>query len=89
MPQARGAGRGTFGRRRGSAVMTPLIRFLLVNLAGGFAIGAVAGFAFMQSNGEADLFAREPLAAAMLLWGFGASFGMGAVGTGLALLPYR
>lgn len=67
--------------------MTPLIRFLLVNMAGGFAIGLVAGFAFMHSNGDGELLFRQPLAAVMMLWGFGASFGMGAVGTGLALLP--
>lgn len=69
--------------------MAPLIRFLLVNLAGGFAIGTAAGLAFMQSNGEIDLIVREPLAAAMMLWAFAASFGMGAVGTGLALLPRK
>lgn len=69
--------------------MTRLIRFLLVNMAGGFVIGLVAGLAFMQSNGDTDLLFRQPLAAAMLLWGFAASFGMGAIGTGLALLPYE
>lgn len=68
--------------------MTPLVRFLLVNMAGGFAIGLVAGLAFIQSNAETGLFADQPLAAAMMLWAFAASFGMGAVGTGLALLPY-
>lgn len=64
--------------------MTPLVRFLIVNLAGGFAIGLIAGFAFMQSQGSAGLFTDQPLAAAMMLWAFGASFGMGAIGTGLA-----
>ena len=34
------------------------------------------------------LLAGEPLAAAMTLWGFAATFALGAVGTGLALLPY-
>ena len=66
--------------------MTPLIRFLLVNLAGGFAIGLVTGLAFIQSDGSAGLLMDQPLAAAMLLWAFGASFGMGAIGTGLSLL---
>lgn len=67
--------------------MTPLIRFLIVNLAGGFAIGVVVGVAFLRSNGIAEPFAGQPLATAMLLWSFGASFGMGAIGTALALLP--
>lgn len=66
--------------------MTRLVRFLLVNLAGGFALGLAAGFAFMQSGDNADIFVQQPLAAIMLLWGFGASFAMGAIGTGLALL---
>lgn len=66
--------------------MTQLVRFLLVNLTGGFALGLAAGFAFMQSGGNVDFFFQQPLAAIMLLWGFGASFGMGAIGTGLALL---
>lgn len=69
--------------------MTPLIRFLLVNLAGGFALGLVAGLGFIQSGGSAELLRDQPLATAMLLWSFGASFGMGAIGTGLALLPYE
>jgi hypothetical protein len=66
--------------------MTQLVRFLLVNLTGGFALGLVAGSAFIQSGDNADLFDQQPLAIVMLLWGFGASFGMGAIGTGLALL---
>lgn len=66
--------------------MTRLVRFLLINLTGGFALGLAAGFACMQSGGSADFFGRQPLAAIMLLWGFGASFAMGAIGTGLALL---
>lgn len=66
--------------------MTQLVRFLLVNLTGGFALGLAAGFAFVQSGGNADLFDQQPLATVMLLWGFGASFGVGAIGTGLALL---
>ena len=69
--------------------MTPLIRFLLANLTGGFAIGLLVGYAFMQSIGDGDLILRQPLGTAMLLWSFGASFGMGALGTGLALLPHE
>lgn len=66
--------------------MTRLVRFLLINLTGGFALGLAAGFACVQSGGNADLFGQQPLATIMLLWGFGASFAMGAIGTGLALL---
>lgn len=69
--------------------MTPLVRFLLVNVAGGFAIGLAAGLAVMHSNGETGLILDQPLAAAMTLWAFAASFAMGAVGTGLAMLPYE
>lgn len=83
------AGNGTFGVRRGSAGMTPFFRFLLVNLGGGFAIGLTAGAAFLHSGGDAGLSAGEPLAAAMVLWSFAASFAMGAIGTALALLPYQ
>ena len=69
--------------------MAPLIRFLLVNLAGGFAIGLVTGLGFMQSSGDVDLLLRQPLAAALLLWGFASSFAIGAIGTGLALFSYE
>lgn len=67
--------------------MAPLIHFLLVNLAGGFAIGLLVGLGFMQSSEIAGLLVDQPLGAAMLLWSFAASFAMGAVGTGLAFLP--
>lgn len=69
--------------------MTSLVRFLLVNVAGGFAIGLAAGLAVMYSNGETGLILDQPLASAMTLWAFAASFSMGAVGTGLAMLPYE
>lgn len=69
--------------------MTPLFHFLLINLAAGAAIGLVTGFAFIQSGAGAGLFEDEPLATAMLLWSFVASFAMGTIGTGLALLPYE
>ena len=68
--------------------MKPLFDFLGVNMGVGFMIGLVVGFAFILSNGESGLFVGEPLATVMLLWGFGATFGLGALGTGLALLPF-
>lgn len=69
--------------------MSPLFQFLLINLAGGAAIGLATGFAFIQSGAGGGLFDDQPLATAMLLWSFVASFAMGAIGTGLALLPYE
>lgn len=68
--------------------MTPLVRFLLLNFAGGFVLGLAAGCAHVALNMDAGLFAREPLFAAMVVWGFAATIGLGAVGTGLAMLPY-
>lgn len=68
--------------------MTPLIRFLLLNLAGGLMLGIVTGLAFLQASATATLLVDHPLAAGMVLWSFAASFGMGAIATGLALLPY-
>lgn len=62
-----------------------LIRFLLLNAIGGFMLGLVAGIAFIQAQMGLDLLIREPLAAGMLLWGFGASIAMGAIGTGLMM----
>ncbi len=50
---------------------------------------ADAGLAFIQLHGSPGLFTDQPLAAAMLLWAFAASFGMGAIGTGLALRAYE
>lgn len=67
--------------------MTQLVRFMLFNLTAGFLIGLVVGLAFMLASDLTHLAAQEPLAAIMLLWGFGASFGMGVLGTGLGLLP--
>ena len=66
--------------------MTRLNRFLLVNLTTGFLAGCVVALGYLQSVGELDLFTREPLAAAMVLWGFAASAGIGAAGTALCLL---
>lgn len=78
---------GTFRDGCSSSRMTQLIRFMLFNLMAGFLIGLVVGFAFMLARDLTHLPAQEPLAAIMLLWGFGASFGMGVLGTGLGLLP--
>lgn len=69
--------------------MTSLMRFLLINLAGGFLLGLGTGSAYVMLHMGLDLLFTEPLAAAMLLWGFAATFAVGAVGTGLALLPYE
>jgi len=81
--------RGTFAPCGGSAHMAPLMRFLLVNFAGGFALGLGTGFVFVILYSGLDFLANEPLAAAMMMWGFAATFAVGAVGTGLALLPYE
>ncbi len=86
MPMPEHLGLKTVPYYPGSKNMAPLIRFLLINLIGGFTIGLVVGFSFMLSNGKTELLVQEPLAAALLLWGFAASFGMGAIGTALALL---
>lgn len=69
--------------------MAPLMRFLLVNFAGGFALGLATGVVCAVLYGGVDFLLHEPLAAAMMLWGFAATFAAGAVGTGLALLPYE
>lgn len=68
--------------------MAPLVRFLLVNLLGGFSIGFVTGLSFIHLQMGAGLLVDEPIAAAMLLWNFAASFAMGAIATALALLSY-
>lgn len=69
--------------------MAPMMRFLLVNFAGGFALGLGTGFACVILYNGPGFLLHEPLAAAMMLWGFAATFAVGAVGTGLALLPYE
>ncbi|WP_067219447.1 hypothetical protein [Stappia indica] len=66
--------------------MTRLNRFLLVDLTTGLLAGCAAAVGYLQSIGELGLFIREPLAAAMVAWGFAASTGTGAIGTGLGLL---
>lgn len=67
--------------------MTPLVRFLLVNLAGGFALGLLTGAAFIHMSADGDLILGDAIGTGLTLWSFAASFGLGAVGTGLALLP--
>jgi len=81
--------RGTFAPCGGSTHMAPLMRFLLVNFAGGFGLGLAAGFVCGILTNGPDFFLHEPLAAAMMLWGFAATLAAGAVGSGLALLPYE
>lgn len=68
--------------------MTPLLRFLLINFAGGFALGLGTGLVWLRLHHGSELLTEEPLAAAMLLWSFAGPFATGAIGTGLALLPY-
>lgn len=69
--------------------MAPMMRFLLVNFAGGFAFGLLTGSVCVILYTGLDVVLGEPLAAAMMLWGFAATFAVGAVGAGLALLPYE
>lgn len=66
--------------------MTRLNRFLIGNLTIGILTGCAVALGYLQSVGELGLFARDPLAAAMVLWSFAASIGIGAIGTGLCLL---
>ncbi len=68
--------------------MPKLIRFLLLNAAGGFSAGLGVGCAFVQATALSDSAGTDPLAIMLVLWGFGSSFALGAVATGLALLPY-
>lgn len=69
--------------------MSPFLQFLFINALGGFIVGLFAGAGYILFCADVGLFEGQPLATAMLLWGFGASFAMGAVCTGLALLPYQ
>lgn len=69
--------------------MPTLIRFLLVNAAGGFCAGLAVGCAFIQSGGLSPSASAEPLAIILVLWSFGSGFALAAVATGLALLPYE
>jgi len=67
--------------------MAPLLQFLLINGLGGFIVGLLAGSGYIVFYADVELFIGQPLAIAMLLWAFSATFAMGAVCTGLALLP--
>ena len=69
--------------------MAPLLQFLLINGLGGFIAGLLAGGGYIVFYSDVELFIGQPLAIAMLLWGFGATFATGAVCTALALLPYQ
>lgn len=63
--------------------MTPFVRFLLFNLPGGFAIGLLAGlFEYRTVRAAAD----RGVPAVVELW---ATFGMAAVGSGLAFLAHK
>lgn len=68
--------------------MSKLVQFLLINTAGGFCVGLAAGCAFIASGSVAPSLDQSLLASVLVLWGFGSSFALGAVATGLALLPY-
>ena len=64
--------------------MAPLFRFLVLRAAAGFGIGFAVGGMYIQVNYGFALFVEHPIAAALLLWSFGASFALGVIGTGLA-----
>lgn len=65
-----------------------LSRFLVVNGFGGFLVGLGVGFGYLEACPDTAMFIGQPLSIAMLLWTFGVSFGLGAIGTGLALMSY-
>jgi len=67
--------------------MPMLIRFLLIHSAGGFALGLLPGVAWVLLRHGGGLLLEEPVAAALILWGFAASFALGAICTALAFLP--
>lgn len=50
--------------------------------------GLSVGCAFIQSGARMGSAVDYPLAIVPALWRFGSGFSLGAVGTGLALLPY-
>lgn len=64
--------------------MTVLIRFLLINLSGGAMLGMAVGCAFLKTS--PPVLAENPYGAALILWALAASFGMGAICTGLAFI---
>jgi hypothetical protein len=67
--------------------MPPLVRFLMVNFATGFLAGLTVGMGYIFTRNMDGLLTEQPLGAAMSLWAFAASFALGAICTGLALLP--
>lgn len=68
--------------------MPQLIRMMIVTVAGGFSLGFVVSCVFIQKSHGIGMFLDQPAAAAMLVWGFGASFAMGALGSRLALFQH-
>ncbi|TWH23870.1 MULTISPECIES: hypothetical protein [unclassified Aminobacter] len=67
--------------------MPPLVRFLAINFATGFIAGLTVGMGYIFTRNMDELLTEQPLGAAMILWAFAASFALGAICTGLALLP--
>lgn len=65
--------------------MPTLLRFITVNLAIGFLIGMVVGTCFV-TIGQGSVALSQPLAVAMIIWAFGASFALGMLSTALAML---
>lgn len=65
--------------------MPELLKHLLINTLGGFSIGIVTGIACIMVQDSAFP-AAQPLETVLVLWAFGATFTLGAIGTGLALL---
>jgi len=67
--------------------MPPLVRFLAINFATGFIAGLAVGMGYIFTRNMDGLLTEQPLGVAMILWAFAASFALGAICTGLALLP--
>jgi len=67
--------------------MPPLVRFLAINFATGFIAGLTVGMGYIFTRNMDGLLTEQPLGAAMILWAFAANFALGAICTGLALLP--
>ncbi len=65
--------------------MPTLIRFLVENLATGAAIGVLTAGGVIASTSGLGWIVREPLAAALLGWGFASSFGLGYLATAMAV----
>jgi hypothetical protein len=65
--------------------MTPLIRFLVENLATGAAIGTLTAAGFIASTTGFAWIAAQPLAAALIGWGFASTFAIGYLATAMTL----